>query len=383
MEANSGRVLALQGGFSYQKSVFNRATQAKRQPGSLFKPFVYAAALENGYHPTSIIVDAPIDFETYEGIWSPKNASNNWLGVAPLRKGLEFSRNLMTIRLANEIGIDEVAKYANIFNIYDNMPKLLSYSIGAGETTLLDMVSAYSSFANGGMKVNHSFVDRVQNRNGQTIFINDYIECEDCKLQNKKIKFPVLRNKNQRILDPLTVYRINSMLQGVVKRGTASSTVGKLKYAIAGKTGTTNQAKDAWFIGYTPKLVVGCYIGFDDPSPLGENASGGKLCGAPVSSFFEKIINQDFFWKKPSNTVTIFVDKDTGIRVDKDFDNKKIISELFRIGDEPKVGEITNFIDGGLSMGQDLLMQNGDDYGLESDDYKRPTTGGLVTGDLY
>ena len=384
MEANSGRVLALQGGFSYEDSFYNRATQASRQPGSLFKPFVYAAALENGYHPTSIIVDAPINFETPRGIWSPKNASNNWLGVAPLRKGLELSKNLMTIRLANEIGIDEVAKYANIFNLYENMPNLLSYSIGAGETTLLKLVSAYSSFANGGYKVDFSFIDRVQNYKGETIFKKDYLECQNCKAVDGNIIFPLIKNKNKRILDPLTVYRINSMLQGVVKRGTASQTVGKLNFEIAGKTGTTNKAKDAWFIGYTPDLVIGCYIGYDKPIPLGEGASGGKLCGEPVSRLFKKILIKKVSWKKPKNTIDILVDMDTGVRVADNEKEKNTIYELFRKGEEPKIGETANLINGGFSMGQDLLQldKQKDEY-LEENEYKRPTEGGLLSGDLY
>ena len=384
MEANSGRVLALQGGFSYEDSFYNRATQARRQPGSLFKPFVYAAALENGYHPTSIIVDAPINFETSKGIWSPKNASNNWLGVAPLRKGLELSKNLMTIRLANEIGINEVAKYANIFNLYDNMPNLLSYSIGAGETTLLKLVSAYSSFANGGYEVEYSFIDRVQNYKGETIFQKDYLECQNCNSVNGNIIFPVIKSKNKRILDPLTVYRINSMLQGVVKRGTASQTVGKLNFEIAGKTGTTNKAKDAWFIGYTPDLVIGCYIGYDKPTPLGDDASGGKLCGDPVSRLFKKILIKKVNWKKPKNTIEVLVNMDTGIRVEDDQKEENTIYELFRKGQEPKIGETANLIDGGFSMGQDLLqLDKQKDKDLEENDYNRPTAGGLLSGDLY
>ena len=253
MDTETGRVLALQGGFSYQHSVFNRATQANRQPGSSFKPFVYAAALDVGYSPASLIIDAPIEIDTPQGLWSPKNSSNKFYGPAPLRIGIEQSRNLMTIRLAQDVGMEVISGYAERFGVYNKMQKLLAASLGAQETTLYKMVSSYAMFANGGERVVPTMVDRVQDRFGRTIYKHDKRVCTNCEKNILEMgKSPFINSNRERVLDPLTAFRLQSMMRGVVERGTARS-VAIDGIEIAGKTGTTNDAKDVWFVGFTPK----------------------------------------------------------------------------------------------------------------------------------
>lgn len=237
MDTQTGRVLAMQGGFSYQTSVFNRATQANRQPGSAFKPFVYASALDNGYTPATIVVDAPIEVETPQGIWRPQNSSKKFYGPAPMRTGIEYSRNLMTIRIAQNIGMDVVSTYAERFGVYEDMPELISYSLGAGETTLFKMVAAYAMFANGGTQVEPTLVDRVQDRYGETVFRHDQRDCEDCQgFEMAMEREPWVKDNSVRIMDQITAYQLTSMMQGVVSNGTAASTVGAvLDVPIAGK----------------------------------------------------------------------------------------------------------------------------------------------------
>ncbi len=268
MDVNTGRVIAMQGGFSYQHSVFNRATQAERQPGSSFKPFVFAAALDSGYSPATIVVDAPIEINTPQGVWRPQNASNRFYGPTPLRTGIEQSRNLMTIRLAQEVGMDTVARYAEKFGVYEDMGRVLANALGADETTLFKMVSAYAMFANGGERVEPTLVDRVQDRYGNTVYKHDQRVCEDCTLASLQPgQGPTVRSNRERVMDEVTAYQLTSMMQGVVDRGTARKTV-NLPVPTAGKTGTTNDAKDVWFVGFTSNIVAGCYIGYDQPRSL-------------------------------------------------------------------------------------------------------------------
>jgi penicillin-binding protein 1A len=396
MDTQTGRVLAMQGGFSYQTSVFNRATQANRQPGSAFKPFVYAAALDNGYTPATIVVDAPIEVETPEGVWRPQNSSKKFYGPAPMRTGIEYSRNLMTIRIAQSIGMDVVSTYAERFGVYDNMPELISYSLGAGETTLFKMVAAYAMFANGGTQVEPTLVDRVQDRYGNTVFRHDQRICEDCQGPDMAMeREPWVKDNAERIMDQITAYQLTSMMQGVVTNGTASATVGNvLNVPIAGKTGTTNQAKDAWFIGFTPKIVAGCYIGFDIPKPMGRGAYGGSLCG-PVFSEFMQVALEMFPTVEhdvPAGSVFIKIDRFSGIRLGDEEDGDYVVSELFRIGNEPTYGEYGEFVDGGFVMGRDLLFfDRGEEELFETVIVggetviipPKPTFGGLSSGGLY
>jgi penicillin-binding protein 1A len=355
MDVNSGRVLAMQGGFSYQDSVFNRATQALRQPGSSFKPFVYAAALDSGYSPATIVVDAPIEIDTPQGLWRPRNASREFYGPTPLRTGIERSRNLMTIRLAQEIGMDVVADYAERFGVYDNMGTFLANALGSEETTLYRMVAAYAMFANGGERVQPTLVDRVQDRYGKTIYRHDERYCFDCELASLDPGFaPRIISNRERVMDQVTAYQLTSMLRGVVERGTAARTV-NLPVPTAGKTGTTNDAKDVWFIGFTSNIVAGCYIGYDQPRTLGRGASGGGMCG-PVFQRFMEEATQKYGggpFEVPSGGRFIKIDRFTGARLPDDATGETVVAEFFRAGEEPIFGLM---FDGGFAMGEDLPL---------------------------
>ncbi|XCD43285.1 penicillin-binding protein 1A [Candidatus Liberibacter asiaticus] len=287
MDPRTGRILATIGGFSYSQSEFNRSTQAMRQPGSCFKPIVYAAALDSGYTPASVIMDAPIEVVSRGKIWKPENYSKNFSGASTLRFGLEKSRNLMTVHLAHNMGMTVVADYAENFGIYDKMLPVLPMSLGAGETTVLRMVSAYAVFANGGKQIRPSFIDRIQNRYGKTIFNQEQRICDDCNYDTWNGQDePEIIDKREQVLDPMTAYQITSMLEGVIKHGTATGKV-RLNRPVAGKTGTTSSYRDTWFIGYTPTLVVGVYVGYDIPAPLNNHATGSTLT-APIFNAFMK-----------------------------------------------------------------------------------------------
>jgi penicillin-binding protein 1A len=290
MDVRTGRVLALQGGFSYQESVFNRATQAERQPGSAIKPFVYAAALEAGYGPETMILDAPIVVDPGTGeLWKPKNSSGRFYGPAPMRVGLEQSRNLMTIRLAQEIGMDRVAAAAERFGLYDDMPAHLSYALGAGETTLWELVAGYAMFANGGYRIEPTVVDRVQDRRGRTIWRHEPQICEGCDAAPAAPGRTELVRDAERVIDPVAAHEIVAMLRGVVTRGTAARAFSGVPGAVAGKTGTTNDSRDAWFLGFSSDLAVGCFIGYDNPRPMGRGAFGGTLCAPVVADIFRQV----------------------------------------------------------------------------------------------
>ncbi|HWK15421.1 MAG TPA: penicillin-binding protein 1A [Rhizobiaceae bacterium] len=316
MDPHTGRVLSLVGGFSYSQSEFNRATQAYRQPGSSFKPFVYAAALDNGYTPASVVLDAPIRIVSGNQVWEPKNYGGQSAGPSTLRAGIERSRNLMTVRLANDMGMNLVAEYAERFGVYDKMLPVLAMSLGSGETTVMRMVSAYSVMANGGKSIKPSLIDRIQDRYGKTVFKHDERGCEGCvatKWDNQPE--PELTDNSEQVLDPMTAYQITSMMEGVVQRGTATL-LNDLGRPIAGKTGTTNEEKDAWFMGYTPNLVVGIYMGYDRPSPMGKGSTGGGLA-APIFKEFFKTAMADapvVKFKVPEGMKLIAVDRKSGMR---------------------------------------------------------------------
>lgn len=355
MDVNSGRVIAMQGGFSYQDSVFNRTTQALRQPGSSFKPFVYAAALDSGYSPATIVVDAPIEIDTPQGLWRPRNASNQFYGPTPLRTGIERSRNLMTIRLAQEIGMDTVARYSERFGVYDNMGLFLANSLGSEETTLYQMVAAYSMFANGGERVEPTLVDRIQDRFGNTIYRHDRRDCVECQVVSLDPGvLPQIRSNRERVMNAVTAYQLTSMMKGVVDRGTAARTV-NLPVPAAGKTGTTNEARDVWFVGFTSNIAAGCYIGYDQPRPLGRGASGGGMCGPVFNAFMEEAIQKygggDF--EIPPGGRFIKIDRFTGARLSDDATGEAVVAEYFRDGEEPLFGVM---FDGGFAMGSDLPL---------------------------
>ena len=335
MDPQTGRVLAMVGGFSYDQSQFNRATQALRQPGSSFKPLVYAAALDNGYTPSTVVLDAPLEIDTGSGIWAPENYTKKYYGPSTLRFGIEQSRNVMTVRLAQDVGMPLIGEYAKRFGVYDNLPPYLSFALGAGETTLLRMVGAYAMFDNGGRKIQPTLIDRIQDRYGSTIYKHDSRECRDCDAEKwANQSEPVLVDKRERVLDPMTAYQITSMMEGVVQRGTATvvKDVGK---PIAGKTGTTNDEKDAWFIGFSPDLVIGVYLGYDKPRHLGKGATGGALA-APVARDFLKVALADkpaVPFRVPAGIKLIRIDPKTGMRAGPG--DQRVILEAFKPGTAP------------------------------------------------
>ena len=295
LDPHTGRVLAMSGGFSSALSEFNRATQARRQPGSAFKPFVYLAALDNGFTPASQILDAPFVIDQGPGLgrWRPANYSKKFYGASPLRLGIEKSRNLMTVRLAQNIGMDAVVEYAKRFGLVDNLKPLLSMSLGSGETTLMRMTTAYAMLVNGGKRVRPTLIDKIQDRTGKTIFRHDMRDCNVCRdTQWDAEVVPSLPDNRDQIADPKTSYQIVSMLEGVVKRGTGRR-INALGKPLAGKTGTTNESRDTWFVGFSPDLAVGVYIGFDTPTPLGKGETGSSVA-APVFKKFmlEALKNQ-------------------------------------------------------------------------------------------
>ena len=335
MDPHTGRVLAMVGGFSYTESEFNRSTQAYRQPGSSFKPIVYAAALDNGYTPASVIMDGPITIKIGNEVWTPKNYDGKTAGPATLRSGIEKSRNLMTVRLANDMGMKLVAEYAERFGVYDKMPQHIALALGSGETTVMRMVSAYSVMANGGRQIKPSLIDRIQDRYGKTVYKHDERGCEGCVVADWHNQAePELVDNSEQVLDPMTAYQITSMMEGVVQRGTAV-TISELGRPIAGKTGTTNDEKDAWFIGFTPNLVIGLYFGYDKPQSLGKGTTGGGLA-APV---FKEVMGDwtketpivDF--KVPEGMKLIPINRKTGMQAREG--DPSTIMEAFKPGTGP------------------------------------------------
>ncbi len=356
MDVNTGRVMAMQGGFSYQSSVFNRATQATRQPGSSFKPFVYAAALDSGFTPATIVVDAPIVVDTPQGLWTPKNSSNKFYGPTPLRTGIEQSRNLMTVRIAQEITMETVAQYAERFGVYSPMQPFLANSLGAQETTLFKMVAAYSMFANGGERVEPTLVDRVQDRFGKTVYRHDKRACIDCTNDTPPAGSNLrIETNRERVMNAVTAYQLTSMLQGAILRGSGSGV--RLPVPVAGKTGTTNDAKDVWFVGYTSTLAAGCYMGYDQPRSLGPGAFGGTLCVPIFQEFMSEAIKRfgGTQFTVPEGGYFQNVDRFTGARLGPDASGDNVISEFFRDGEDGLLG-VDYVVDGGFGMGQNLPL---------------------------
>jgi penicillin-binding protein 1A len=347
MDPLTGRILAMVGGFSYDQSQFNRATQALRQPGSSFKPIVYATALDNGYTPSSVVLDAPLEIDQGPGqeTWKPENYNGKFYGPSTLRFGIEQSRNVMTVRLAQDVGMPLIADYAKRFGVYDDLPPYLSFALGAGETTLLRMVTAYSMFDNGGKRVKPTLIDRIQDRYGHTIFRHDERECRGCDADKWQDQAePTLVDRREQVLDPMTAYQITSMMEGAVQRGTGTALreVGK---PIAGKTGTTNDAKDVWFIGFSPDLAVGVYLGYDKPRSIGHAATGGGLAAPIVKNFMKVALanKPPVPFRVPSGIKLIRVDARTGTRVGP---GGAAILEGFKPGTAPPDGYASADYDG-------------------------------------
>ncbi len=336
MNPQTGRVLAMVGGFSYGRSQFNRAVQAKRQPGSAIKPFVYAAALDNGYSPASVIVDEEISYKLPNGkVWKPKNYTGKYYGPSTLRTGIEQSRNVMTVRLADDMGIGKFKDMAERVGIYTKMPRVLAMALGAGETTLLRMTTAYAMLANGGKQLTPTLIDRIQDRYGHTIFRHDKRECIGCKAEKWDNQAePEFIDNREQVINQYTAYQITSMMEGVVQRGTAK-VMKKLGKPVAGKTGTTNEVRDSWFLGFTPDLVVGVYVGYDNPRPMGKGATGGHLAAPIVLDFMQSALKNKPAtpFRVPRGIELIPIDRKTGRR--GYYGDKNVILEAFKPGEEP------------------------------------------------
>ena len=340
MDPFTGRVLAMAGGFSFKLSEFNRATQAKRQPGSAFKPIVYAAALENGFTPSTLVLDAPFVMDQGEGLktWKPENYGKKFYGPSTLRTGIEKSRNLMTVRVAQKVGFNEISKVTKNFGIYDDLPELLSVALGSAETTLVKLTNAYCTFANGGKKVTPIFIDRIQDRRGKTIFNADKRKCIGCQeISYLRDEIPLIQNESEQIISTETAYQITSMMEGAVQRGTGRK-LKNLNLVLAGKTGTTNKNMDAWFLGFTSKLVIGVYVGFDEPKSLGKYETGAKAALPIFKKFVKSVVKKKeaLPFKVPKNINLVMVDAETGQPAN--INTKKVIYESFKPEDNFIVG---------------------------------------------
>jgi len=332
MDPYTGRVLALSGGFSFRNSEFNRASQALRQPGSAFKPFVYALALENGYTPTSLVLDAPLVLDQGSDLkmWKPENYGKKFYGPSTLRVGLEKSRNLMTVRIAQNLGVDKVVSFSENLGIYKNPDELLSISLGSKETTLLNLTSAYSAFINGGKLISPILIDRVQDSEGQTIVNNENRKCINCdKISFTSESYPEIEDNYKKVFSPQTAYQITSLLEGVIQRGTGKK-LRKLKLNLAGKTGTTNKNTDAWFIGYTSNFVIGVFVGMDNPKPLGKFETGSKTALPIFENFIKKAVKKSEArpFKVANDITMMIVDANTGQKAK--FSSKNTIMESFK-----------------------------------------------------
>ena len=369
IDPHTGRVLAMQGGWNYRYggSEFNRATQANRQPGSAFKPFVYLAALDKGFTPATLVLDAPFVLEDeIAGTWKPTNYSNIFYGPTTLRVGVEKSRNLMTVRLADFLGMPLIAKYSDHFGITDHMRPLLANSLGSAETTLLKLTAAYGMIVNGGKKITPTFIDRVQDRYGKTVFKYDERNCTHCGAMIKWEEQPVpdIPDNREQIADPRTTYQMVSILEGVVQRGTGAR-LRSLGRPLAGKTGTTNESRDTWFIGFTPDMVVGVFAGFDAPRSLGKKETGSSVAVPIFKGFMEKSLadKSPTPFRKPPGIRNIRINAETGVRARPG--DTKVIWESFVVGSEP-TDDMYILDEGGIS-----LMSS---YGYESYDYNYDST---------
>lgn len=380
MDPWTGRVLAMVGGFSFDQSQFNRATQAYRQPGSSFKPIVYSAALDNGYTPSTVVLDAPIEIDQGQGagVWRPENFdAGKYMGPMTLRNALRLSRNTVTVRLAQDIGMPLIGEYARRFGVYDELPNYLSYALGAGETTAMRMVTAYSMLANGGRRVKPTLIDRIQDRYGHTIFKHDQRECRGCDAPGgwKNQAEPQLIDRREQVLDSMTAYQITELLEGVVQAGTAT-VVREVGKPIAGKTGTTNEAKDAWFVGFSPDVAVAIYMGYDKPRSLGRgNAATGGHLSAPIARDFFKLALADkpaVPFKVPAGIKLVRVVAKTGMRAGPGESGGTIL-EAFKPGTAPPDNYSVIGVADADGRGAPGAQQQPPDSGF----FMRPGTGGL------
>ena len=339
IDPHTGRVLAMSGGWSFEQSQFNRATQAQRQPGSSFKPFVYMAALDQGYTPSTIVQDSPITLPQGPGLsdWRPANYSGDSLGPVPFRVGIEKSRNQMTVRIANDIGINRIADYAAAFGVVPNLPRYLSMALGAGDTTVLRMTTGYAQIVNGGKKITPTLIDRIDDRTGKTIYRHDQRPCESCGgIPWQGQTMPSVPDLRPQIEDPVTAYQMVSMLQGVVERGTGVR-IRELGRPLAGKTGTSNDFVDTWFVGFSPDLAVGVFVGFDQPRTLGSGETGSAVCVPIFKDFMGEALKDapKTPFRIPPGLRLVRINPETG-QIARP--GEKVIMEAFRPGTEPGSG---------------------------------------------
>ncbi len=349
LDPHTGRVLAMAGGFSYERSEFNRVTQAKRQPGSAFKPFVYLAGLDSGFTPATMILDAPFVLDQGPGLgkWKPSNYSKEFYGPTPMRVGIEKSRNLMTVRLAQTIGMEKVVEYARRFGIIDNMEPVLSMSLGAGETTLMRITTGYAMLVNGGKRISPTLIDRVQDRHGRTIYRHDLRECEVCRVEAWQDQTPpALPDEREQVADSASVYQIVGMLQGVVQRGTGRR-IASLGMPLAGKTGTTNDNIDTWFVGFSPDLAVGVFVGFDEPRTLGPRDTGSNVAAPLFKAFMADALTKEDAvpFRIPPDIRLVRLNAETG-QLARPGD-KHVFLEAFKPGSEPTGRQVV--LDGGYN----------------------------------
>ena len=381
IDPHTGRILAMQGGWSFNESEFNRVTQAKRQPGSAFKPFVYLTALEKGFTPATLVLDAPFVIDQGPGLakWRPQNYSNEYYGPTPIRVGIEKSRNLMTVRLADYVGMEAISEISRRFGVIENLPPLLANSLGSGETTLLEITTGYAQLLNGGKKLKPTMIDRIQDRRGQTIFTYDQRPCQHCGGEGKELvewneqAVPQIPDVREQLADPRMTYQIVSILEGVVERGTGVR-IRELNRPLGGKTGTTNDSKDAWFIGFSPDLVVGVYTGFDEPRTLGRKETGSSVAVPIFKAFMEEALKDTpaIPFRIPPGIKQVLIDANDGTRAQPG--DEKVIWEAFLPGTEPT--DKVYILDGN---GISLMPSAGGMSGGEVD-YNRPIVG---TGGLY
>ncbi len=349
IDPHTGRVLAMSGGFSYEASEFNRVTQASRQPGSAFKPFVYLAGLDSGFSPATLILDAPYVIDQGEGLgkWKPANYTKKFYGPTPMRVGIEKSRNLMTVRLAQAVGMEKIADYARKFDIMDNMPEVLSMSLGAGETTLMRLTTAYATLVNGGKQITPTLIDRIQDRHGNTVFQHDRRQCATCRVPEWAFQdVPQLPDTREQLADPKSTYQIVGMLEGVVQRGTGRR-IAEIGKPLAGKTGTTNENRDTWFVGFTPDLAVGVFVGFDEPKTLGPKDTGSSVAAPIFKSFMAEVLADKpaIPFRIPPGIRMVRLNAETGQLARAG--DRRVFLEAFKPGNVPR-GESV-IIDGGYS----------------------------------
>jgi len=340
LNPHTGRVLAMVGGFSFQLSEFNRAIQAERQPGSTFKPFVYAAALDSGYTPSSIVLDAPFVAPGVDSWWKPGNyQEGRFYGESTLRLGVEQSRNTMTARLAQDLGIGRIVDYVARFRLSERMPRELAIALGAAETTLMKITAAYGVFVNGGKSVTPVLIDRIQDRTGKTIYKRDERVCESCSASAWTGQSePQLPDPRQQVMDPRTAYQIVSILEGVVQRGTGGAVRRLVDKPVGGKTGTTNDYRDAWFVGFSPDIAAGAYVGFDQPAPLGEGEAGGRAAAPIFGEFMAEALKDEAAipFRVPSGIRLVRVNAKSGRPAGPNDPN--VILEAFKAEDSLSAG---------------------------------------------